>query len=61
VSYSLFPSELINRVTVYKSSQANLIEGGAVGTVDIDTRKPLAFKNRFSAMANVLRTVNRLG
>jgi iron complex outermembrane receptor protein len=53
VSYSLFPSELISRVTVYKSSQANLLEGGAVGTVDIDTRKPLAFKNRFSAMANV--------
>lgn len=53
VSYSLFPSELISRVTVYKSSQANLVEGGAVGTVDIDTRKPLAFKDRFSAMANV--------
>jgi iron complex outermembrane receptor protein len=41
VSFTLFPSELIGKVTVYKGSQANLIDGGAMGLVDIETRKPL--------------------
>ena len=41
VSFSLFPSELIGKVTVFKGSQANLIDGGAMGLVDIQTRKPL--------------------
>ncbi|MYN01644.1 TonB-dependent receptor [Pseudoduganella sp. DS3] len=50
VSYSMFPSELIGRVTVNKSSQANLIEGGASGNVDIETRKPLSFKERLTVM-----------
>lgn len=53
VSYSLFPSELIGRVTVYKTSQANLVEGGGVGTVDIETRKPLGFKDRLTGMASL--------
>src|ERR1700739_2524805 len=35
VSFSLFPSELIGRVTVHKGAQANLLEGGAEGVVDI--------------------------
>jgi iron complex outermembrane receptor protein len=51
VSYSLFPSELIGRVTINKTSQAKLIEGGAVGAVDIETRKPLDFKPGISAFA----------
>ena len=41
VSFSLFPSELIGKVTVFKGSQANLIDGGAMGLVDVQTRKPL--------------------
>lgn len=53
VSYSMFPSELIGRVTVYKSSQANLIEGGAAGSVDIETRKPLSFKNKLTLMGSI--------
>ncbi|MBC3885123.1 TonB-dependent receptor [Undibacterium griseum] len=53
VSYSLFPSELIGRVTVHKSSQADLIEGGAAGSVDIESRKPLDFKQQLSAMGSV--------
>ncbi|MED5618114.1 TonB-dependent receptor [Ideonella sp. BN130291] len=53
VSYSLFPSELIGRVTVYKTSQANIVEGGGVGTVDIETRKPLSFQTGLSAMASI--------
>ena len=49
VSFSLFPSELIGRVTVHKGAQANLLEGGAEGVVDIETRKPLDFKKTFNA------------
>src|SRR5262249_34039622 len=50
---SMFPSELIGRVVVHKSSQADLIEGGAAGTVDIESRKPLDFKERISGFASV--------
>ena len=53
VSFSLFPSELIGRVTVHKGSQANLLEGGAEGVVDIETRKPLDFKKTFNAQVSV--------
>lgn len=40
-NYSLLPSQLIGGMEVYKSSQADLNEGGAGGTVIIKTRKPL--------------------
>ncbi|MCU6435566.1 TonB-dependent receptor [Undibacterium sp. Jales W-56] len=53
VSFSLFPSELIGRVTVHKGSQASLLEGGAEGVVDIETRKPLDFKKSFNAQASI--------
>ncbi len=53
VSYSMFPSELIGRVVVNKSAQANLTEGGAAGTVDIETRKPLSFKAPLTMMGSV--------
>ncbi len=40
-NYSLLPSELIGGIDVYKSSQADLAEGGIGGTVIVKTRKPL--------------------
>ncbi|WP_331345368.1 TonB-dependent receptor [Cellvibrio sp. UBA7661] len=40
-NYSLLPSQLIGGMEVYKSSQADIAEGGAGGTVIIKTRKPL--------------------
>jgi iron complex outermembrane receptor protein len=43
VSYTLLPSELVDQIVVYKSSQASLVEGGVAGSVDIRTRKPLDF------------------
>jgi iron complex outermembrane recepter protein len=49
VSYSLLPSELIGRVTVHKSAQADVLDGGATGVVDIETRKPLDFKERLTS------------
>jgi len=44
VSYTLLPSEMVKAATVYKSSEASLVEGGAAGTIDIVTRKPLDFE-----------------
>jgi len=48
VSYSLFPAEIVSSVKVYKSQQADLVEGGVAGAVDIITRKPLDFQNNFT-------------
>ncbi|MFL6677251.1 MAG: TonB-dependent receptor [Burkholderiaceae bacterium] len=48
VSYTLLPSEVVGSVVVHKSSEADLVEGGVVGSVDIITRKPLEFKKPFS-------------
>jgi iron complex outermembrane receptor protein len=47
VTFTLLPSDLVGRVIVHKSSQADLPEGGAAGTVDIQTRHPLDFKETF--------------
>jgi len=48
VSYTLLPSEVVGSVVVHKASEADLVEGGVVGSVDIITRKPLEFKKPFS-------------
>ena len=40
-NYSLLPSSLIGGIDVYKSSQADLTEGGIGGTVIVKSRKPL--------------------
>ena len=43
-NYSMLPSEMVGGLEVYKSSQANLVEGGVGGTVIVKTRKPLDLK-----------------
>ena len=53
VSYSLLPSELVSQVVVHKSSEASLVEGGVVGSVDIITRKPLDFKKALTLEASL--------
>ncbi|MBS0472762.1 MAG: TonB-dependent receptor [Proteobacteria bacterium] len=46
VSYTLLPSEIVDTARVYKSQQADLVEGGVAGVVDIITRSPLtSFKD----------------
>ncbi|MDE2306609.1 MAG: TonB-dependent receptor [Gammaproteobacteria bacterium] len=47
VSYTLLPSELVDRVVVHKSQTADLTEGGVAGSVDVETRKPLDFTKDF--------------
>jgi iron complex outermembrane recepter protein len=48
VSYTLLPSEIVKNVVVYKSQQADLVEGGVSGSIDIVTRKPLDFTKAFT-------------
>lgn len=43
-NYELLPSELVGSLEVYKSSQADLLEGGVGGSVNVKTRKPLDLK-----------------
>ena len=40
-NYTLLPPELVGEIQVYKSSQADIVEGGVGGTVIVNTRKPL--------------------
>jgi iron complex outermembrane recepter protein len=53
VSYSLLPSEIVDQVVVHKSSEAKLVEGGAAGSIDIITRKPLQFDKPFTLEGSV--------
>ena len=47
VNYGQFPSELVNGAIVYKSQQANFIEGGVSGIIELQTLRPVDYgKNR---------------
>lgn len=46
VSFSQFPSELVNGAIVYKTQQASFIEGGVSGIVELQTLRPLDFGRR---------------
>jgi iron complex outermembrane receptor protein len=50
-SFSLLPSELVSQVIIRKTATADVVEGGAAGTVDIITRKPLEFRKQLSLEA----------
>lgn len=53
--YDIFPSELYGRVDVYKTPQAQLVEGGVAGVTDLRTPKPFDFKGqviRYTVAAN---------
>jgi iron complex outermembrane recepter protein len=47
-SLSLMPSSVLNAATVYKTSQANIVDGGLAGTINVTTRKPLDSPKGFS-------------
>ncbi len=53
VSYSLLPSDMVGRITVHKSSEASIPEGGVSGTVDIESRRPLDFKKPLNFSASI--------
>jgi iron complex outermembrane receptor protein len=43
-NYLMLPSDLIGKVSVYKSPQADLEEGGIGGVIDVTSRNPLDMK-----------------
>ena len=48
VNFSQFPSELMNKLAIYKTQDASLIEGGVAGLIALETVKPLDYgKRRF--------------
>src|SRR3984893_12635111 len=49
VSFTLLPSEIVGSVQIQKSSQADYLEGGTVGNVNILKRLPLDFKEQVTA------------
>lgn len=50
VAFQQFPSELVNGVLVYKSQQADFLEGGIAGVIELRSIKPLDYgKRRFQA------------
>lgn len=52
-SLSLMPSSVLNAATVYKTSQANIVDGGMAGTINVTTRKPLEQKQRLGGLVSV--------
>jgi hypothetical protein len=40
-SLSLIPSSVLNQALVYRTSQANIVDGGMAGTINVTTRKVL--------------------
>lgn len=49
-SLSLMPSSVLNQAQVYKTSQANIVDGGLAGTINVTTRKPLDEKKGFGGV-----------
>lgn len=52
-SLSLMPSSVLNQAIVYKTSQANLVDGGLAGTINVTTRRPLSQKEQLSGIVNL--------
>ena len=46
VEFDQYPSELIQRVVIYKTPDAALIGGGLAGTADMQTIRPLSLNER---------------
>jgi len=52
-SLSLLPSSVLNQAQVYKTSFANLVDGGLAGTINVTTRKPLAAREKISGLVSL--------
>ena len=52
VNFSIFPSEMFNKVAIHKTQSAEYIEGAVSGQVHLDTKKPLDYGKRL-LQANV--------
>lgn len=43
VNFSIFPSEMFNKIAIHKTQSAEYIEGAVSGQVHLDTKKPLEY------------------
>ena len=43
VNFKKFPSSLVDKVTIYKSQQANLVEGGTSGTIEVGSLRAVDY------------------
>ena len=59
-SLSLVPSSVLNQAIVYKTSQANIVDGGLAGTINVTTRKPLSQKTSFGGVLSAGLTYAQL-
>jgi TonB-dependent receptor len=46
VNFSQFPSELFNKVAIYKTQEASFIEGGVSGQIRLETVRPIDYGKR---------------
>lgn len=46
VNFSIFPSEMFNKVSVHKTQSAEYIEGAVSGQIQLNTKKPLDYGKR---------------
>jgi TonB-dependent receptor len=60
IRYDQFPSELVGGVIVYKSPMASIPEGGVSGSIDLQTVKPLDYRENTLAFS-LLASYNQLG
>ena len=60
VSYDLLPVDIVDHAVVYKSSQADLPEGGTAGSINIVTKSPLDFKDPITAQIQLGSSYNDL-
>jgi len=52
-SLSLMPSSVLNEAIVYKTSQADVVDGGLAGTINVTTRRPLKEAKKFGGLLSV--------
>ena len=52
VNFSIFPSEMFNKIAIHKTQSAEYIEGAVSGQVHLDTKRPLDYGKRL-AQANI--------
>ena len=43
VNFKKFPSDLVDKVVIYKSQQADLVEGGTSGTIDVNSLRAVDY------------------
>jgi len=46
VNFSIFPSEMFNKIAIHKTQSAEYIEGAVSGQVHLDTKEPLVYGKR---------------